>query len=357
MSDGMEVGRVTDQLKADGVVRWGVLGTAKIARNHVFEAIRDAELCELTGVASRDVGRAEACAADFGIERVYGSYEALLADPDIDAVYIPLPNDMHGPWTRAAADAGKHILCEKPLALDAAEAEAVAAYCQERGVLLMEAFMYRFHPAWTEIRRLLAEGAIGQLTALEIWFAFRAVRDPNDYRLRKESGGGALLDLGCYAVNLSRWLLGDEPSGIDASVRVDPEGDVDLTFSAILEYGEARSVFTVSIEQEPDHRVRLHGTEGWMSVADPFNCPADYATTITVATGADQHPHDSTLRTIDVAAANQYGLEATALSRAILDGAPSPVPASDAAINLRLLGRLFEAAGIEGPKPPSAPAD
>ena len=334
---------------APRAVRWGVLGTARIAHNYVFEAIRDAELCELTAVASRDAGRGQAAAAEFGIPRVYDSYEALLADPEIEAIYLPLPNDLHGPWIRKAADAGKHILCEKPLTLDSVEAEAVAAYCRGRDVLLMEGFMYRFHPAWPEVRRLLAEGVIGRLTDLEIWFVFRSQLAASDYRMTMARGGGALLDVGCYAVNLSRWLLGDEPESVLASARLDPSGEVDLTFSAILDYGDARCVFTASMEQEPDHRVRLHGTDGWLSVADPFNCPVDHVTTITIASGGDAHPHHSTLRTIDVPAADHYGLQATAFARAILDGAPSPVPAEDAAANMRLIDRLFAAAGLEGP--------
>jgi predicted dehydrogenase len=332
-------------------VRWGVLGTARIARNYVFEAIRDAELCELVAVASRRRATAAAAAAEFAIPRVHDDYGALLADPDIEAIYLPLPNDLHTPWIRAAADAGKHVLCEKPLTLDAAEADAVAAYCRERGVLLMEAFMYRFHPAWAEVRRLLDEGAIGRLTDVETWFVFRSKQDASDYRMSMARGGGALLDVGCYAVNLTRWLLGDEPESVLASARLDPSGEVDLTFSAILDYGAARSVFTASMEQEPDHRVRLHGTDGWLSVADPFNCPADHVTTITVASGGDAHPHHSTQRTIDVAAADQYGLQATAFARAILEGAPSPVPAEDAGANMRLIGRLFGAAGLRGPTP------
>lgn len=339
MSDGHE--RAT--------VRWGVLGTARIARNYLYAAIRDAELCELTAVASRDRATGEAVAAEFRIPRVHDSYEALLADPDLDAVYLPLPNDLHGPWIRAAADAGKHVLCEKPLSLSATEADAVAAYCRERGVLLMEAFMYRFHPAWAEVRRLLAEGAIGRLTDVETWFAFRSQQAASDYRMSMARGGGALLDVGCYAVNLTRWLLGDVPDAVTASARLDPAGEVDLTFSAILDYGQARSVFTASMEQEPDHRVRLHGTSGWLSVADPFNCPADHVTTITIASGGDAHPHHSSLRTLQVPAADQYGLQATALSRAILEGTTAPVAAEDAAANMRLIDRLFAAAGMRGP--------
>jgi len=331
------------------IVRWGVLGTARIARNHVFRAIRDANLCELAAVASRDRPSGEAVAVEYGIGRVFDSYEALLADPDIDAVYLPLPNDLHLPWIRAAADAGKHILCEKPLALDAGEAEAAIAYCRERNVLLMEAFMYRFHPAWAEARRLLAEGAIGRLQELEIWFAFRSRLDSGDYRMTMARGGGALLDVGCYAVNLSRWLLGDDPHRVMAAARLDAANEIDLTFSAILDYGDARAMFTVGMEQEPDHRVRLHGSAGWLSIADPFNCPATHRTTISISSGGDSHPHDSTTRTVEVPAADQYGLEASAFARAILDARPSPIPPEDSVANMRLIGRLYEAAGITGP--------
>ena len=331
-------------------VRWGVLGaTARIARNHVFAAIRDAELCELTAVASRDREQGAAVAAEYGIDRVYGSYEELLADSAIDAVYLPLPNDLHAPWIRAAADAGKHILCEKPLSLDAAEAEAVAKYCRDRDVLLMEAFMYRFHPAWAEARRLLTDGAIGRLLDLEVWFAFRSRLEASDYRMTMGRGGGALLDVGCYAVNLSRWLLGDEPEHVQARAMLDPATGIDLTFSAILDYGDAQSTFTAGIEHEPDHRVRLHGTHGWLSIADPFNCPATHRTTITISTGGDAHPHHSSAQTIDVVAADQYGLQATAFARAIIERGPSPIPPEDAIANMRLVGRLFAAAGMDGP--------
>jgi predicted dehydrogenase len=336
-------------MQARETVRWGVLGTARIAKNHVFRAIREAELCELTAVASRDRERAEGIASGFGIDRIHDSYEALLGDPRIDAVYLPLPNDLHAPWIRAAADAGKHVLCEKPLALDAAEAEAVTLYCHERGVLLMEAFMYRFHPAWAEVRRLLDQGAIGRLTDLEIWFTFRSMQEASDYRMTMARGGGALLDVGSYAVNLSRWLLGDDPGTVLAAARLDPTDEVDLTFSAILDYGDTRCTFTASMEQEPDHRVRLHGTRGWLSVADPFNCPASHQTAITLGTDGDAHPHHSSLRTIEVAAADHYGLQATAFARAIIDGTPAPLPPRDAILNLTLIGRLFAAAGLAGP--------
>ena len=330
-------------------VRWGVLGTGAIVRNHVFDAIRGAELCELYAVASRDGQRAAAAATAHDIEVAYGSYEELLADPAIDVVYLPLPNHLHATWITAAADAGKHVLCEKPLTLDAPEAEAVAAHCRARGVLLMEAFMYRFHPAWVEARRLLADGAIGRILDVAVWFGFRTTRS-NDYRLVREQGGGALLDVGCYAVNVSRMLLGDDPDVTHAAARLDAATGVDMTFSAVLDYDDAHCTFTCSLEHEADHRVRIHGTHGWLSIADPFNCPPDHATTITIATGGDDHPDHSSLRIIDIEAANQYGLQATAFARAILSGKASPLPPEDSISNMRLIGRLFASAGLDGPQ-------
>lgn len=333
----------------DRVVRWGILGTGLIAREHVIPALQQAARCELAAIASRSSATARRVAARFSIPSAYGSYEDLLADPTIQAVYLPLPNDLHATWTMRAADAGKHILCEKPFALTSLQATRVAAHCESRGVLAMEAFMYRFHPGWTLLRRLLAEGAVGRVRDVAIWFSFRTTRTV-DYRLDFTSGGGALYDLGCYAVNVSRMLLGDEPQRVLGAARIDRATGVDMTFSGILDYGTAFATFTCSMDQESAHSVIVHGSEGWISIADPFNCPPDFATTVTVATGGDHHPHASTTEVHPVPAADQYGLQATALAEAILVGGPSPIPVEDSIANLRLLERLFAAAGIEPPR-------
>ncbi len=333
-------------------VRWGILGTGSIAQNRVIPALRDAERCDLVAIASRSLATAESVAVRFSIPRAYGSYEDLLADPEVEAVYLPLPNDLHAAWIMKAADAGKHVLCEKPLTLTSAGARKVAAHCASRNVLAMEAFMYRFHPAWVAVRDLIADGTIGQLTDVSIWFAFRSTR-ADDYRLDFNAGGGALYDVGCYAVNVSRLLLGDEPDQVLGAARLDPETGVDMTFSGILNYGSAFATFTCSMEQEPQHSVVVHGTEGWISIADPFNCPPDVATTVTIGTGGDDHPHDSTIKSLTIPAANQYSLQATALADAIRSGSASPLPLQDSIANMRLLERLFAAAGIEPPNPRS----
>ena len=195
-----------------GVVRWGILSTANIGVRKVIPATEKAERCEVVAIASRDGERAAKVADELRIPRAYGGYEALLSDPDVDAVYIPLPNSQHAAWTIAAARAGKHVLCEKPLAMTAAEAEEMVRACANEGVLLMEAFMYRLHPSWEAVRELVASGRIGRLRAVQSWFSYFN-DDPNDIRNVAELGGGALYDIGCYSINLSRMLFGSEPTG------------------------------------------------------------------------------------------------------------------------------------------------
>ena len=191
------------------VLRWGVLSTASIAVGKVIPGMRASRRTEVLAIASRDLARAEATARSLGIPRAYGSYEELLADPDVDAVYLPLPNHLHAAWTIAAARAGKHVLCEKPLSLTAAEAQEMVDACREAGVVLMEAFMYRLHPSWQAVRDILASGRIGRLRAIDSWFSYHNV-DPEDIRNIAAYGGGALYDIGCYCVNLSRMLFGTE---------------------------------------------------------------------------------------------------------------------------------------------------
>lgn len=331
-------------------VRFGILGTGLIARSHVIPALLGAAHCQLVGVASRSIEAASAVSAEFSIPNAYGSYDQLLADPGIDAVYLPLPNDLHGPWIKRAASAGKHVLCEKPLALTSAEARSVADHCSEHGVIAMEAFMYRFHPAWIKVRQLIADGAIGRLTDVAVWFSFRSTRE-TDYRMSAASGGGALYDVGCYAVDAIRMLLGDRPKSVLGTARLDANGVVDMTFSGILDYGDAHGTFTCSMDQEPQHSIMIHGTGGWMSIADPFNCPADMVTQITVGTGGNHHPHATEIMSIDIPAANQYGLQATALADAIVGNLASPLPLDDSIANLELIERLFAAAGIKPPQP------
>jgi len=322
-------------------VRWGILSTATIARTKVIPGIQGAAHCRVVAIASREAGRAQEVAATLGIPAAHGSYEALLADPEVDAVYIPLPNHLHAEWTLAAVRAGKHVLCEKPLALTSADAERMVAAADAAGVLLMEAFMYRLHPSWVAVCELLASGRIGRLVSVQSWFSYFN-DDPTNIRNIREYGGGALFDIGCYSVNLSRLLFGDEPTGVQATVRRDPATGVDVLTSGLLEFADGVSAFTCSTRAEDDQRVHIYGTKGRISIEIPFNIPPDRPTHVFVTSGGDPPVNPATER-LTFEGADPYSVEAAAFATAVLDGRPVPVPPADAVANLRVIERLFEA--------------
>jgi predicted dehydrogenase len=323
-------------------LRWGILSTAGIAAEKTIPGIRRAARCEGVAIGSRDVVRAQAVADRHGIPRVHGSYEALLADPDVDAVYVPLPNHLHAEWTIAAARAGKHVLCEKPLAMTAADAERMIEACRAEGVTLMEAFMYRLHPSWVAVRELVAAGRIGRLTAVTSWFSYYN-DDPANIRNIREFGGGALFDIGCYSVNLSRMLFGCEPGRIEASIVRDPASGVDVLTSGLLEFPGGVATFTCSTRAEPDQQVHVYGTAGRISVGIPFNIPPDRPTHVFVTAGGDS-PVAPATETLTFDPADPYTVEAEAFAATILDGEPLPTPPGDAVANLRVIERLFAAA-------------
>ena len=322
-----------------GDVRSGVPSTAKIGIDKVIPATAAAERCEVVAIASRDLGRARAAASELGIPRAFGSYEDLLADPDVDAVYNPLPNHLHAEWTIAAARAGKHVLCEKPLATTSADAERMIQACEAEGVLLMEAFMYRLHPTWEAVTSLVASGRIGELKTVQSWFSYFN-DDPGDIRNLVETGGGALYDIGCYCVNLSRMLFGAEPERVGGSVLRDPVMGIDVLTSGILDFGDVVATFTCSTRAEPDQRVHIYGTEGRISLEIPFNIPPDRPTRVSLTAGGDPPVRPETeVFTFDPA--NEYTIQAERFAAAILDGGQVPIPPSDAVGNLRVIEELF----------------
>jgi predicted dehydrogenase len=323
-------------------LRWGVLSTASIGRVKVIPAIQRAPHCDVVAIASRDPALAAAVAGELGIPTAHGSYEALLADPNVEAVYVPLPNHLHATWAIAAAEAGKHVLCEKPLALSAADAERMIEVADRAGVRLMEAFMYRLHPSWVAVRELLASGRIGRLTAVHSWFSYYN-DDAANIRNIVEVGGGALYDIGCYSVNLSRMLFGAEPDRVEGMIVRDPLSGTDVVTSGLLRFGDGLATFTCSTRAEDDQRVDVYGTTGRISVEIPFNIPPDRPTRIFLAAGGDPPvaPHVETM-TFDVA--DPYTVEADAFALAVLEGRPVPVPASDAVANLRVIEALMAAA-------------
>jgi predicted dehydrogenase len=323
-------------------LRWGILSTANIARTKVVPGMRRAGSCEVLAVGSRDLGGARRFADELAISRAYGSYEELLADPEVDAIYIPLPNHMHLEWTIAAARAGKHVLCEKPLALTAADAERMVEACERSGVRLMEAFMYRLHPSWVAVRELVASGGIGRLLSVQSWFSYFN-DDPSNIRNIREAGGGALFDIGCYCINLSRMLFGQEPTRVEAAIRWDPEMDVDTVTSALLEFPEGGvASFTCSTRAEPDQRVHVSGSEGRISIGIPFNIPPDRPTEVFVTHGGEP-PVAPATRTLTFPTADPYAVETEAFARAVLDGTATPTPPQDAVANLRVIEAVFAA--------------
>ena len=336
-------------------VRWGVLSTAKIGVGKVIPATQAAERCRVVAIASRDAASAEETADRLGIPTAHDSYQALLADPEVDAVYNPLPNHLHAEWTIAAARAGKHVLCEKPLAMSSAQAQEMVDACAAEGVMLMEAFMYRLHPSWEVVCDLVTSGRIGSLQAVQSWFSYFN-DDPSNIRNIRDYGGGALMDIGCYCVNLSRMLFAGEPTGVEASVTRDPASGVDVLAAAILRFEGGIASFGCSTRAETDQRVHVYGTEGRISIGIPFNIPADRPTEVFVTSGGNPPVHPNT-EVLTLAPANPYTVQAERFAAAILDGEPLPIPTEDGVANMRVLERIVEAGDRPKDRPEDRPED
>jgi predicted dehydrogenase len=314
-------------------VSWGVLSVSTHYRLRVHTNLVKSPLVEMRAIASRSADKARAEAAALGIPHACGSYEELLADKAIEAVYIPLPNHMHAEWVRKAADAGKHVLCEKPFAMNAAEAEQAIRYAEGKGVRVMEAFMYRFHPQWVRAREIVQSGEIGAVHAVHCFFSYM-LKDPGNIRNILAVGGGAIPDIGCYAVSSARFLLGREPSRAMSLVQRDPAMKTDILSSAILDFGSARALFTVATQSAPHQRVDVLGSGGTLSVLLPFNAYPDVPLQVVVTTGLGS-------RTVYSAAADQYREMFDAFSRSVRDGTPVPTPSRDAVDNMKVLDSLF----------------
>ena len=322
-------------------VKWGVLGVAAIAVKKVIPAMQKGEWCEITAIASRDARKAEDAAAKLGIPKAYGSYEALLADPEIETVYNPLPNHLHVPWSIKAAEAGKHVLCEKPISLTVAEAKTLLAVRDRCGVKIGEAFMVKTHPQWLRTRELIQRGVIGELKTIVGAFSYFN-RDPQNVRNVSEWGGGGLLDIGCYPITTSRWMFGEEPLGVCGAMERDPEFGTDRLTSAVMEFPSGHSVFTCGTQLVPYQRMQFLGTKGHIEIKIPFNAPNDRPCEITIDDGRDVFGSGITTEMIPVC--DQYTIQGDAFSRAIRDGGEVPVPLEDAIANMAVIEAVFRAA-------------
>lgn len=322
-------------------VRWGVLGAADIALKKVIPAMQRGEWCEISAIASRDLRKAEQAAATLGIPKAYGSYEELLADPEIEAVYNPLPNHLHVPWSVLCAEAGKHVLCEKPVALDAAEARKLLAAQTRTGVKIGEAFMVRTHPQWVRARELVRGGHIGELRAIMGFFSYFN-RDTANIRNIRAFGGGALYDIGCYPINTSRFIFGEEPRRAMALMERDPEMHTDRLASGILDYPSGQAVFTCSTQLVPYQRMQLLGTRGRIEIEIPFNAPPDQPCRIFTDDGSDLF--GASIRTETLPVCDQYTIQGDLFSQAVRGEGEVPVPIEDAVRNMAVIDALFRSA-------------
>jgi predicted dehydrogenase len=323
-------------------LRWGVLGTGWVARTFL-SALRASQHEQVVAIGSRDAERAAAVAGEFGVARSYGSYAGPLADAEVEAIYVGLPNSLHAEWAIAAARAGKHVLCEKPLGVSSAEAEAMFEAARAHGVWLMEAFMYRFHPQTLKVQELIAEGAIGQVRLVRSAFTFN-VADPQNVRLSAELAGGALRDVGCYPVNFARMIAGAPPSGVAAVALWAPSG-VDETLSATLEYpGGMIAQITCSLAASRCHNAQVIGSEGSIELDQAFTVPLDRPTTIRLRRGA----RGADIETIEIPPTNHYRLEAEAFGQLVAAGHGAhgllEMPLEETLDNIATIEALFESA-------------
>lgn len=325
----------------DAPVRWGVLGAANIALQKVIPAMQRGRMSRVVAIASRDLAKARAAADALDIPRAYGSYEELLADSDVEAVYNPLPNHLHVPWSIRAAEAGKHVLCEKPVALSAAEARTLLTARDRTGVQIGEAFMVRTHPQWAKVRELIDAGRIGELRLIVGHFSYYR-RDFGDIRSRLEFGGGALMDIGCYPITLARWLFNAEPIEVVAQIERDPDMQVDRLASGLLRFAAGQASFTCSGQLVPYQRMQIFGTRARIEVEIPFNAPPDSACRIYLDGGGDLTGRGR--ETIELPIADQYTRQADRFSEAIRGAGEVPVRLEDAIGNMAVIDALFRSA-------------
>lgn len=322
-------------------VRWGVLGVAKIAVEKVIPAMQQGEWAQILAIASRDYEKARRAALALGIEKAYGSYEELLADPLIEAIYNPLPNQLHVPWTIKAARAGKHVLCEKPIGLNLAEARQLIEVRDETGVKIQEAFMVHTHPQWLGVLDLIRSGRIGELRAATGFFSYFNT-DPANIRNQMAAGGGALMDIGCYPITLSRLIFGEEPQRVMGLIERDPAMKIDRLTSAILDFPSGQATFTCSTQLVPYQRMMFFGTRGRIEVLIPFNAVPGQSMRILIDDGSDLSGTNAEVKEFEPC--DQYTIQGDLFSRAIREGTAQPLPLEDALHNMAVIEAIFRAA-------------
>lgn len=330
-------------------IRWGILGTGNIGVAKVIPAMQHCQYGTVDAIASRDAAKAQEVATALGIPRSFGSYEELLADPAIDAVYLPLPNHLHVPWSQKALQAGKHVLCEKPIALTAAEAQDLLETAQQYPHLkIMEAFMYRHHPQWQHAHKWVQDGKIGDLRTIQSFFSYY-LDDPGNIRNMADIGGGGLLDIGCYTISLARFLFDAEPQRVFGQMERDPAMGVDWIGSGIMDFGRGTATFTYSTQMVGYQRVNIFGTTGRIEIEIPFNAPPDRPCKIAYQTG-------DTTEEIALPITDQYTVQGDLMAQAILNDTPVPTPLTDAVANMQAIEAFAQSATDGCWVPLAAPA-
>ena len=322
-------------------VRWGILSTAKIGLQKVIPAMQRSETCEIRAIASRDLAAAQSAARDLGIRVAYGSYDDLLADSEIEAIYNPLPNHLHVPLSIQAAEAGKHVLCEKPIALDANEASKLIEARDRAGVLIQEAFMVRYHPQWLRVRELVRNGRIGTLRSVQGFFSYNN-RDPKNIRNIADIGGGGLYDIGCYPITGARFVFEGEPSRVMGLIERDPEWGIDRLTSAILEFAGGHATFTCSTQIVPYQRIHFFGTSGRIEIEIPFNAPPDRPCRIFIDDG--KQLGNAGVQVEELPTTDQYTAQGAVFSAAIRSGEALEFPLENAVHGMRIIDAVFRSA-------------
>ncbi len=322
-------------------LRWGVLGVAGIAVNKVIPAMQRGSDTEIMAIASRDLAKAQRAARELGIPKAYGSYEELLADREIEIIYNPLPNHLHVPWSIKAAEAGKHVLCEKPIGLSVDEAKKLRDARDRTGVKMGEAFMVRTHPQWIKALELARGGRIGDLRSIMGFFSYSHT-DPGNIRNILAYGGGGLMDIGCYPIFTSRLMFGAEPRRVAAVIERDPQMKIDRLTSAILDFPAGQSVFTCATQLVPYQRMQIFGTLGRIEIEIPFNAPPDRPCRVFLDDGRDFF--GSGIETHEIATCDQYTIQGDLFSRAVRDGGEVPVPLESSICNMAVIEAVVRAA-------------
>jgi len=321
-------------------INWGILSTAKIGIEKVIPAMQQGKHCEMAAIASRTQESAQEAAKNLNIPKSYGSYHELLDDASIDAVYIPLPNHMHVPWTIKALAAGKHVLCEKPIALTAAEAEELLKETQKHPHLkVMEAFMYRHHPQWLKAIELINDGGIGPVKTVHSFFSYYN-DDPENIRNMADIGGGGLMDIGCYCISLARLIFEAEPQRVIGKIELDPGFKTDLICSGILDFGRGTSTFTCSTQLVTFQRVNIFGTKGRIEIEIPFNAPPDQPCRMLFQC-------NDKIEEIELEKCNQYTIQGDLFSLSVLNDKKVPTPLEDAVANMKVLEAIVQSADKE----------